>query len=123
MRLLLDNNLSHRLVELLIGHDVEHLRSLGLQAATDDVVLARASEEHRVLVSADTDFGRILATTHATEPSVVLIRRQMGRSVDALAELLLANLPSVADDLAAGAVVVIADEDIRIRRLPILPGS
>jgi len=47
----------------------------------------------------------------------------MGRSVDALAELLLANLPSVADDLAAGAVVVIADEDIRIRRLPILPGS
>jgi hypothetical protein len=32
------------------------------------------------------------------------------------------NLPAVAGDLAAGAVVVLADERIRIRRLPLLPG-
>ncbi|WP_411742046.1 DUF5615 family PIN-like protein [Raineyella sp. W15-4] len=41
MRLLLDNNLSVRLVELLTaaGHDVEHVRDLGLAVATDAVVL------------------------------------------------------------------------------------
>ena len=59
MRLLLDNNLSPRLVELLTleGWDVAHVRALGLRAATDKVVLEAARNDHRVLVSADTDFG------------------------------------------------------------------
>lgn len=68
MRLLLDNNLSPRLVALLADHDVEHVRTVGLQAATDEVVLAHAVREERVLVSADTDFGRILASTRASGP-------------------------------------------------------
>lgn len=123
MRLLLDNNLSVRLADLLSGHDVVHVRSVGLRSAADEVVLAHAVGDGRVLVSADTDFGRILAASRATGPSVILIRRQVGRSVDALAGLLSANLPSVADDLDAGSIVVIGDEDIRIRRLPILPGG
>jgi Domain of unknown function (DUF5615) len=63
MRLLLDNNLSPRLVELLTlaGWDVAHVRALGLRAATDKVVLEAARNDHRVLVSADTDFGALLA--------------------------------------------------------------
>ncbi|GAB2451918.1 hypothetical protein GCM10027062_35910 [Nocardioides hungaricus] len=123
MRLLLDNNLSPRLVGLLPGHDVEHVRMLELQSARDEVVLARAARDGRVLVSADTDFGRILATTRAVGPSVLLLRRQTGRTTEELATLLLANLPPVAEDLAMGAVVVIGDDDVRIRPLPILPGS
>ena len=123
MRLLLDNNLSPRLVDLLPDHDVEHVRSLGLQSATDEVVLSHAAGADRVLVSADTDFGQILAASQATGPSVVLIRRQTGRRAEVVGELLSANLPSVSDDLEAGSVVVIGDGDIRIRRLPILPGS
>ncbi|MEV1292406.1 DUF5615 family PIN-like protein [Pseudonocardia sp. NPDC049635] len=44
MRLLLDNNLSRRLAEILIveGEDVAHVGSLGLRAADDDIVLATA---------------------------------------------------------------------------------
>ncbi len=68
MRLLLDNNLSPRLSAYLrdAGHDVEHVRDHGLQAAPDEEVLHVASVHDRVLISADTDFGTLLARTGAT---------------------------------------------------------
>jgi predicted nuclease of predicted toxin-antitoxin system len=121
MRLLLDNNLSPRLVELLTleGWDVAHVRALGLRAATDKVVLEAARNDHRVLVSADTDFGALLAASHDPGPSIVLVRRVVGRRAEELAGILIANLPQVEEDLRLGSIVVIGDDTLRIRRLPI----
>jgi predicted nuclease of predicted toxin-antitoxin system len=121
VRLLLDNNLSPRLGALLAekGWNVTHVRSLGLQAAADRIVLHRARADARILVSADTDFGGLLAASHEPGPSVVLVRRVAGRRVEDLAAILLANLPVVADDLALGSIVVIGDDSLRVRRLPI----
>jgi predicted nuclease of predicted toxin-antitoxin system len=98
---------------------VTHVRSLGLQAATDRIVLHRARADARILVSADTDFGGLLAASHEPGPSVVLVRRVAGRRVEDLAAILLANLPLVPDDLALGSIVVIGDDSLRVRRLPI----
>jgi len=92
-----------------------------MQAAPDPVVLERAQAEERVLVSADTDFGGLLSRSHASGPSVLLIRRLAGRRAAEQSAIILANLDQVAEDLAAGAVVVIGDDWIRIRRLP-MPG-
>jgi predicted nuclease of predicted toxin-antitoxin system len=105
MRLLLDNNLSPRLMELLTLHgwDVTHVRALGLRAARDEVVLEAARNDHRVLVSADTDFGALLAASHDPGPSIVLVRRVVGRRVEDLAGILIANLPYVEEDLRLGA--------------------
>ncbi len=124
MRLLLDNNLSPLLVALLeaASHDVTHVRDLGLAAASDNQVLTRARDEVRVLISADTDFGTLLARTGGSAPSVVILRRTQGRRAAQIAELLTANLPHLEADLAAGAVVVIRDDNLRIRRLPFAPG-
>jgi predicted nuclease of predicted toxin-antitoxin system len=121
MRLLLDNNLSPRLAEVLskAGWDAVHVAALGLRAAPDTVVMQTALDDDRVLVSADTDFGALLAATRASQPSVVLVRRVVGRRVQALSALLLANLPEVEDELRSGSVVVIGDDSIRVRRLPI----
>jgi predicted nuclease of predicted toxin-antitoxin system len=122
VRFLIDNNLSPVLAEILraAGHDVVHLREIGLQAATDDVVLARARTEERVLVSADTDFGTLLARSGAKSPSVLLMRRLVGRRAAEQAATILANLPATSADLEDGAVVVLTDEWVRIRRLPML---
>lgn len=124
MRLLLENNLSPRLVPFLkdAGHDVAHVRGLGLASAPDTDVLDRARQDQRVLISADTDFGTLLARSGTREPSVILLRRTEGRRSARVAELLAANLPQLEEDLAAGAVAVIRDDNVRVRRLPFAPG-
>jgi len=123
VKFLIDNNLSPLLAEGLkaAGHDAVHLRDLGMQAAPDPAVLQRAQVDERVLVSADTDFGGLLSRSRATGPSVLLIRRLAGRRAAEQSAIILANLDQIAEDLTAGAVVVIGDDWIRIRRLP-MPG-
>jgi predicted nuclease of predicted toxin-antitoxin system len=77
MRFLLDQNLSPKLAAPLraAGHDVTIARDVGLRSAADEVVITTARLEGRVLVSADTDFGAILALSGATTPSFLLMRR------------------------------------------------
>ncbi|HEY5182330.1 MAG TPA: DUF5615 family PIN-like protein, partial [Dermatophilaceae bacterium] len=98
VRLLLDNNLSPRLVDLLTapGWNVTHVRHLGLHRAPDHDVLQAARDSQRILVSADTDFGQSLARSRASGPSVVLVRRVIGRRVDDLAALLHPTWPAAA---------------------------
>lgn len=103
------------------GHDATHLRELNLRDAPDPVVLEYARSDGCVLISADTDFGALLARSRADRPSVILIRRLVGRRAADQSAIILANLSQVAEDLAAGAVVVVGDDSIRIRRLP-MPG-
>jgi predicted nuclease of predicted toxin-antitoxin system len=123
VRLLLDQNLSPLLVEVLagLGHDAIHVRSLGMSTSSDVAILEAASRDARVLVSADTDFGDLLARTNAGAPSVLLLRRQGLRRAEQVAQLITLNLPVIAEDLQGGAIVVLADERIRVRRLPLRP--
>ncbi len=52
-----------------------------------------------------------------------LLRRATPRRAEQLAALLLANLDQLTDDLLAGAIVVVTDVDLRVRRLPIPPAG
>ncbi len=121
MRFLVDQCLSAELAEGLAaaGHDAVHVAAYGLSRASDDEILARAAHERRVLISADTDFGGLLAARDATLPSVVLYRRRTRRRPHEQVMVLLANLAALEGDLNAGAIAVIDDRGIRIRRLPI----
>ncbi len=121
MRFLVDECVSLLVVERLVaaGHDAVHVHSAGLTSQPDPVVLDAAAADHRVLVTVDTDFGALIAHAHADLPSVVLFRGDVTRRPSDQAELLLANLDQFADDLAEGAVVVIGDDRVRVRRLPI----
>ncbi len=92
-----------------------------MQAAADHVVLEQARADERILVSADTDFGGLLARSGASTPSVILIRRLTGRRAAEQAAIILANLDQVAEDLTAGAIVVLHQDSLRVRRLP-MPG-
>jgi predicted nuclease of predicted toxin-antitoxin system len=90
-----------------------------MQAATDEAVLARAAAERRVLVPADTDFGGLLARFRAASPSVLLIRLLAGRRATEQSVLIRANLDQVTEDLGTGAIVVLSDEWVRLRPLPL----
>jgi len=76
VRFLIDNALPPRLAELLsqAGHDATHVRAYGMQAAADADIVERARQESRVILSADTDFGAILAAQEIAHPSFVLFR-------------------------------------------------
>lgn len=125
MRLLVDQNLARRVAALLrsAGHDAEHVGDRGLSRATDDDVLALAVAERRVLVSEDTDFGALIARSGARVPSFVLIRAAEPLTPDEHAAMLVTNLPHVARDLEAGAVVVLGRGRVRVRPLPIVPSD
>ena len=102
------------------GHDAAHVRDYGLQTADDDVIFALAKKEGRILVSADTDFGTLIALSKDTQPSVLLLRSVASHRPERQAALLLANLPAVEDSLTRGSIVVIERGRIRVRPLPIV---
>jgi predicted nuclease of predicted toxin-antitoxin system len=86
-------------------------------------VLAAARDADRVLVSGDTDFGALLALSGETSPSVILFRARNRPSAEDQASVIVDHLDDLVDDLEAGAVVLVADDRMRVRRLPLIHDS
>ena len=56
------------------GHDAVHLREQGLGRLADEEIFAKAGVEGRIIVTADLDFGAILARAGSSTVSVVVFR-------------------------------------------------
>jgi len=125
VKFLIDNALSPIVAAFLrdAGHDAIHLRDYGMQRASDHEVLDRAAREKRVVVSADTDFGTILALRQEAQPSVVLFRGATSRIPRAVVARLLLELPQARAFLDGGCILTIEPGRSRVRRLPITPST
>jgi predicted nuclease of predicted toxin-antitoxin system len=77
-----------------------------------------AVEHERILVTADTDFGTLLARSGAPLPSVVLLRRSGRRPAERTQQIVVA-LELAEDALTAGALVVSEATRLRVRPLPV----
>lgn len=120
MRFLADMGVSYSGVLHLRGkgHDVVHLRDIGMQRMSDEDIFTRSSSESRTILTFDLDFARIAFDIGSKLPSVVIYRLSDARGHAQIARLdaaLMIAIPS----LEAGAVVVVDDARVRIRGLPI----
>jgi predicted nuclease of predicted toxin-antitoxin system len=90
VKLLFDENLSHRLAETLsdVYPGSAHLRNCGLRGASDDRIWQYARENGFVIVSKDSDFlGR--SSLLGSPPKVVWLR--IGNCTTARADFVLRN--------------------------------
>jgi predicted nuclease of predicted toxin-antitoxin system len=77
-----------------------------MQAAKDEAILRRAREEGRIVVSADTEFGALLAVQDADRPSFILFRETNLLVARDYFIALAAALPALEPELLAGCVAV-----------------
>jgi predicted nuclease of predicted toxin-antitoxin system len=121
MKLLVDANLSPRVAEGLRagGFEAVHVADLGLVTASDDEIFDRATAEGFTVVTADSDFGMLLALRRATSPSIVHLRHVAELAPEGHVGLLSANLPQIADDLDRGAIASLSPTRLAVRDLPI----
>jgi predicted nuclease of predicted toxin-antitoxin system len=119
MRFLLDMNLPPAMADWLRagGHDAVHVRDLGLADLPDRDVFARAVQDQRIIVTFDLDFGEIVGLPRAEGAGVVILRlRLAGQSY--LRQRLAVAIAEATAALEAGAIVLVEDARVRIRRMP-----
>ncbi|MCK6620305.1 MAG: DUF5615 family PIN-like protein [Calditrichaceae bacterium] len=122
MKFLVDMPLSPELAEWLKlqGHDAVHAIEAGLSRSLDEMILDRARNEQRVIVTADLDYPRLLALAQMEGPGLILFRggnyseqEARERLGQALKKIPVEDLPTL--------IVVIEKDRIRQRRLPLQP--
>jgi predicted nuclease of predicted toxin-antitoxin system len=120
MKFLVDLALSPKTVKALRdrGYEAVRVNELGMAKSKDSEIIAYAAKNDLIVITADLDFGDILASTGYKKPSVIIFRLK-GPSVEHINALLLSTIPRIRDSLDKGSIVVIEDYQIRIRRLPV----
>ena len=122
MRFLADMGVSLRVVEWLRsnGHDTKHLHEERLHRMPNGEIFEKATNENRVIITFDLDFGEIVALSKGRKTSVVLFRLHNTRTFH-LMRRLSSVLKDTANALEEGAVVVVEESRHHVRYLP--PGE
>ena len=113
-------NISPKTVSYLrkLGYDSKRLNELNMKRASDGAVIDLAYKEGWTIITIDLDYPEIIALTRKSFPSAIIFRLT-NPDADTLNALLKEHLEKIKNDLEEGAIVVIEDEKIRIRSLPI----
>ena len=76
MKFLLDENVDYRLFSFLTtrGHNVTSVAKDYQYGLADEEVLAMATQEHRILLTNDKDFGELIVRRHFPHRGVFLFR-------------------------------------------------
>ena len=120
MKILIDMNLSPKLVEKLSNRGISsaHWFNIGAPDAKDTEIMEYARDNNYIVLTYDLDFSAILSATHGQKPSVVQMRAQRFHTEQTV-ELLVAALLQSADELEKGAILTVDIQKSRLRLLPL----
>ena len=120
MKLILDMNISPKLVNLLIQRNInaKHWCMVGENDAKDSEIFAYAKENDCIIVTSDLDFTTILSVSQAKKPSIIQIRKQ-NLHLATLAEALSVLVNRWENELQSGAILTLDMNKDRIRLLPL----
>ena len=100
-----------------LGHEAAHLHEQGLDQLPDQDILEKALKEDRILITHDLDFGELVAASRSGLPSVIIFRLRSMRPEN-VNRYLQAVVVQYQAALARGAIVSVAEGQIRVRDLP-----
>jgi predicted nuclease of predicted toxin-antitoxin system len=120
MKIIVDMCLSPKWVDPLnaAGLEARHWSSLGAGNAPDSTIFDFARRDGFVILTADLDFGALLAGTRSGKPSVIQLRLPR-ISLEKAWEPTLRALTQFRAEIDAGALVTIDAATARVRILPI----
>lgn len=117
MRILANENIAGTVIRELRngGHDVLSVKE-SMRSAADEVVMLRAHEEKRLLITHDKDFGESAFRWGLLADSGVILFRLTGANPDEDNQRVMDAIASRAD--WAGYFAVVTDDRVRLRPLP-----
>jgi predicted nuclease of predicted toxin-antitoxin system len=120
MRFLANENVTGTVIQELRqrGHDVLSVKE-SMRSEQDDVILARAQAEQRIVVTHDKDFGELAFRFQLPATCGVILFRLAGSDPETDNQRIIQALESRTD--WAGHFSVITDNRIRMRALPVAP--
>ena len=120
MKFLADMGISQTVVQSLrdADYDALHLRDQGLQRLEDPLIVRKARQEERIILTFDLDFTDLLAIGSLSLPSVIIFRLQKTNPAF-VSTRLFSVLEECEDFLISGAIVIIDESRYRLRQLPL----
>jgi predicted nuclease of predicted toxin-antitoxin system len=118
MKFLTDENVSPAVVRALrtAGHNVLDVKEQRWQGVADEVILRRARQTGRVIVSEDLDFGNLRRYPLTGHPGAILLHLADMRPRE-VAERLLTFLSGVRSQTLRGAVVFLEEGQVQVVKL------
>lgn len=120
MKFLLNMNIPRKIGIQLTdeGHIYRHAGDIGMAQANDSEIVEEARRNKEVIITHDLDYGRLLAFSNTSTPSVIILRLR-NTHPDNLISRIIGIWNQIENSLSEGAIVVIEDSTLRIRKLPV----
>ena len=120
MKFIADIHISPQTVKSLSeeGYKIKRVTEFLKPNAKDEQILDLALKEKSTIITQDLDFGALLAKRGVNKPSVITLRVNIAKPAK-ITEILEKVLPQIKSELNEGSIIIVEEERIRIRRLPI----
>ncbi len=101
------------------GYQISRVTEFLSARASDIEIIELAIRQESAIVTQDLDFSAIIAQSGYDRPSVVSLRVGNAKPLN-IANILLAILPQIEEDLTKGTIVSVDETEFRVRKLPII---